>query len=98
MESTAGNISDKEDKKRKLDDSGEAINEPSSKEPKLDIDEKADGDGIQKKKRKTRRRVHAVVNAKKLKKEIEEEATMLHLRFIIFKILFFRICSNFLKI
>ena len=79
MESTAE--SGTEDKKRKLDDSGEAANEPSSKEPKLESDEKAEGDGAQKKKKKTRRRVHAVVNAKKLQKEIEEEAAMLHLKY-----------------
>jgi len=94
LESTAESAT--EDKKRKLDDSGEASNEPCSKEPKLESDEKAEGDGAQKKKKKTRRRVHAVVNAKKLQKEIEEEAAMLHLK-VLSKKEWLRLKEEYLK-
>lgn len=78
-------------KKRKLakaNDSIESSNEPTQKEPKLESEantdvaktENEEGDK-QVKKKKNRRRKHAVVKAKKMKKELAEEATLLHLRY-----------------
>jgi hypothetical protein len=77
-------INKNENKKRKLaktNDSIELANtEPVNKERKVEDGEEAEnGDEVVKKK-KNRRRKQSVMKAKKLKKEIAEEATLLHLR------------------
>ena len=72
-----------EKKKRKLakaNDSIELANtEPANKERKVDAEIEGESEI---KKKKNRRRKNSVLKAKKFKKEISEEATLLNLRFV----------------